>query len=337
MTGPDDPKRQDPTPLTDLDGTPANEHFVDADDELDVQIAEPQPHDDEIDIPDDDGDGGEDGGEDAGEDADDDGAGEDAGDDEPDDLRGVSRKVRDRIMRERRIRDRDVTVVQEQLVAERTRRIEAEKAAAASAATVLDGQIAKTESELEKAIEEGDSKSQAKLHSQIAELRVKRNQVDEISRRIEAEATKPVAPASSGNRELDRWKARNPWFSDPSKMSARGFAIVVDQELASQGLDPTSPDYFREMDKRIAKAFPELYRGRTPRQDQPANRRRGNDRGAVQPPSSAAASGAPSGRVVLTREDIRTMRRFGLDPNKKEDKVTFAREKLAIDRRSNRR
>lgn len=327
MTGPD--PKEDPTLLADLDGKVADEQFLDGDaGDLDVQIVEDdETGDDDLDGPDDDPD-----------DPDPEPHEADGGDDDAaeDDLRGYSSKVRDRIMRERRIRERDVEAVNNHLAQERTRRLEAEKIAAASTAANLDNQLAKAEAELEKAIEEGDSKTQAKLHSTLADIRAKRGQVDEITRRIEAETK--AAPARSDNPELDAWKKRNAWFSDPSKQSARMLAIGVDRELAAQGLDPKSRAYFEAMDERMAKAFPELYRGRKQgRSGQQQQRRRNPGRGDVLPPASSAATGKQPNRVVLNQQDVRTMKRFGLDPQNKDHVRAFAAERRASLARDNRR
>ena len=72
----------------------------------------------------------------------------------------------------------------------------------------------------------------------------------------------PPAPRAPARREpppgTQAWLDRNSWFRKPGHEAETGAAIALDQALASEGFDASSPDYFTELDRRLHDKFPSL-------------------------------------------------------------------------------
>lgn len=69
----------------------------------------------------------------------------------------------------------------------------------------------------------------------------------------------PRQPARTGPPPgTQAWLNRNSWFRKPGHEAETGAAIALDQALASEGYDPSSQDYFTELDRRLHDKFPSL-------------------------------------------------------------------------------
>lgn len=52
-----------------------------------------------------------------------------------------------------------------------------------------------------------------------------------------------------------QWMAANPWYTPGGTDDASVAADAIDRRLMSEGFDPTSPEYFRELSRRIESRF----------------------------------------------------------------------------------
>lgn len=59
--------------------------------------------------------------------------------------------------------------------------------------------------------------------------------------------------------EAMRWWNKNRWFNNPDHVSESATARKIDEQLDAEGWDKESPDYYKELDNRLQKQFPELY------------------------------------------------------------------------------
>ena len=53
------------------------------------------------------------------------------------------------------------------------------------------------------------------------------------------------------------WAARNPWFGQDQ--TATAVALAIDSELKQNGYDPSSEDYYREVDRRLESELPHKF------------------------------------------------------------------------------
>jgi len=71
----------------------------------------------------------------------------------------------------------------------------------------------------------------------------------------------PRAPDPRLKKHADSWMARNDWYDPNGKGPDTRIAVMVDEELVSEGWDPTSADYWEELDNRLTKYLPHRYNG----------------------------------------------------------------------------
>lgn len=266
---------------------------------------------------------------------------------EPDDeeYQHSSRSVKKRIMREIKLRKRVTAQMQGQLqqaatvvqtLAQREasandKLVDLQASYVALLDTSLTNSIDFKQRELRKAKDEGDTEAEIKVLSELQTLAYQKQQTDDLKSQVATRkaqgpaAAQPIQqPAQQQNPLALKWFSKNRAIFEDQKTSAEALMIrVLDNQLGQEGWDQHTEEYFRELDRRIDAKLPGL------RKKPPA-------RGAPTPRSPVAAvrSGAGSasapkkGMVQLTREDLATMRTFGLDPANKAHLKEFARSKL---------
>ncbi len=298
--------------------------------------------DDLIDIPDDGGaylmPGAEDDRPDV-DDMPDDAGGSDAKPSDDDDS-DLSVRVRKRIDKERRKRgDAERALEAERAEKDELRRQLSEYRGAMTNAVAenLDREYAGVRADLKQAIEDGDTDKQLELQEKLVDLRAEMKSV-----------SRAKTPQGDDRRD-DRQPARQPQSADERKeqvygtMHPRarvwakslklldrpaelvGIAVSVEAAVAKSGIDPSSDDYYAELDRRLRTRAPELYEAGEddiadgdgddePVARQPVTRPRATS--PVAAPTRAAPPGAARpGRVTrLSAEQVSNMRVFGLDP-----------------------
>jgi len=113
-------------------------------------------------------------------------------------------------------------------------------------------------------------------------------------------------------RQANKWMERNSWYDPKGGDEDSQIAKVIDNRLAEEGYDPSSSDYWEELDSRLQKRLPHLYNQRSE-----SNRSR--------PRSVVTGTGRETGRAsggntfVLEPEQVRAMKDAGLwdDPEKR--------------------
>ena len=129
----------------------------------------------------------------------------------------------------------------------------------------VDSQTGAATNQLKLAVEAGDVDAQVKAQQEIARLAIEKERVratlEEQKQKVaEPQAQKPVSPQQSvkPDPKAEAWAGKNPWFGTDETMTYGSFAIhkrMVEQD----GFDPSSDDYYTEIDKRIRKEFPHKF------------------------------------------------------------------------------
>lgn len=186
----------------------------------------------------------------------------------------------------------------------------------------LDSEISSIEEQLEEAIEHGDTKKQVRLTSQLTDLKAKKLSA-ELRFTADPEPQQAKAKGSS-NPKIAAWMNKNRWYNQPGKERFTRITNRIDRDIANEGYDPTSDEYWAELDLRLKREAPELF-------EKPS---RGGDR--VAPVGDGGGDrtrrATADGRVRLERADFKVMRKFGLDPNNPRHVKEFARNKLEAER-----
>lgn len=241
-----------------------------------------------------------------------------------DERKHYSKSVAKRIGRERKLKIEErarADAAERDLIKANTENLELRKGFSALLVAQLERDVAMKAAELEKAMEDGNSKEQVKLQGELDDLRAQRRGAVETKERLD-KMKAPDAAAPARNPTADRWVARNPWFQNPKFTAQHAAARSVDAQLAQEVKDGKfrhgqgSPEYFVELDRRLHREMPGLktqinaeYGGSRPKARVAAPAGRGAARPAV----------AGRGKVYLTKDDLANMEQFGL--NTKDPKV----------------
>lgn len=257
---------------------------------------------------------------------------DDQGEDEDDDA--YSKRVKARIERERRTtqRERERADYWEQQAKKAAKTaIDERVTKAKDTLKRVDSSIEKTQENLERAIENGETKDQVRLMDELTDLKAERYQAQFEIDNPPADTGEPppsgdrVPPDSTQPAKAKRWIERHSdWYG------ARGFerqtrlANRIDREVHADGYDPNTDEYYKELTRRIKRKAPEVFD--EPGGSRKKRRRRRSPVGGVGGADNARRS-TRGGKVDLTEADFANMRRFNLDPNDPEVLKEYARNK----------
>jgi hypothetical protein len=172
---------------------------------------------------------------------------------------------------------------------------------------------------LSEAAESRDGNAMAKAQEMWMEAR----QQAESLRNLKKSATQPRQESSIPDPRLQRnaadWMERNSWFNPDGKDLDSKVAKQVDEQLTSEGWDPTSKDYWEELDNRLQKYVSHRYNANT---DENPNQR-SKPRGIVTGSGRESASRAGGKNTfTLSPEQVRAMKDAGFwDDSEKRNKM----------------
>ena len=123
-----------------------------------------------------------------------------------------------------------------------------------------------TKKALAKAIEEGDTEAQIKFNEELVDLKTslalqrmekasRQNAVSPTVGKAQQVATNPTPPLAQ------QWWKENNWFNAKGFEQETALARAIDVQLDIEGFDKNSPDYYRELNSRLQKRFPEIISG----------------------------------------------------------------------------
>ena len=170
------------------------------------------------------------------------------------------------------------------------------------------------EANLKAAMEIGDTEAAVAAQKQITQLAIQNDRVEQAKmqqaryqQQVQAQpqaqpqAQQPVQPPKVDRKAQD-WAQDNDWFGEDEAMTYAAFGIhkkLVEQE----GFDPSSDDYYTELDQRMKKEFPHKL---------------GNSGGGKRPAQTVASinrssSGRTSGKKVrLSQRQVDMARRLNV-------------------------
>ena len=156
---------------------------------------------------------------------------------------------------------------------------------------------------LKQAIDMGDADAQIEAQSLLANVAVEnerlrvsrlRQEQDAAFERQRAEAPQYQAPQEPRpDPKAQNWAEKNDWFGSDRAMTATAYAIH-DDLITREGFDPTSDEYYEELDHRIRQDFPHKFK-KPEAVERPQS-----------PVASARAAAKPSQRKIsLTPSQVR--------------------------------
>tara|TARA_R110000787_G_scaffold77207_5_gene169860 strand:+ start:479 stop:1366 length:888 start_codon:yes stop_codon:yes gene_type:complete len=109
-----------------------------------------------------------------------------------------------------------------------------------------------------------------------------------------------LQPQASGpDPKAERWAANNKWFGDDQAMTFAAFGIH--KELVESGIDPTSNQYYAEVDKRMQDNFPHKFLNE---QSAPVQQVAASSRGASGKRASRKIKLSPSQVAIAKRLNV---------------------------------
>lgn len=213
-----------------------------------------------------------------------------------------------------------------------------------STVATLETEAADLRTRLLEAREKGDTKAELDLEEKLDEKRLDLREQkryltwyesEEFLKRLgEQEAAAPrkdgaedpatrrraMREALKAKPVMAGWLNKNRWFMEPKTTEQRAAVALVKAlgpELTSKGLSDNDPRYYAEITKHLGKRYPEVVKAQ------------GTDQSSI-PVDSGERGGhrrSTGRRVVITPEDKREMRKFGLNPDDPKALREYAGEK----------
>ena len=183
--------------------------------------------------------------------------------------------------------------------------------------TTISSGLEAAQKELAAAIEAGDASAQVEANKRIATLAFENAKLDAAKEgRENTQAEKPAQTLSQGgpinqpamddsinpDPRAEAWAAKNSWFGSDRAMTYTAFEIHKDL-TEKEGYDPSSDEYYAEVDKRIRVDFPHKF-GNTENKQPTA---------PVQTVASANRSVKPGRKTVkLTPSQVAIAKKLGV-------------------------
>jgi len=185
-----------------------------------------------------------------------------------------------------------------------------------SAMTEQQARITFAQQKMKEAIETGNGD----LHAKATELYYEARRTAESLENLKKQATTPVsrpptAPDPLVQKLAADWLTDNPWYDPSGQDEDSEIAMTIDKKMVKEGWNPSSPEYWDELDNRLQKYLPHRYNDHideTPR-SKPKTVVTGSGR------ESVTNSGGRANTFTLSPDRVRAMKDAGMwdDPEKR--------------------
>jgi hypothetical protein len=199
---------------------------------------------------------------------------------EEDELESYSKKVQGRIKKlteryRKEERDREEAVTMSQRLLEENNKLKGQvknldKGYVSSEENRLKGELAAVKQRYREAYDSGDSDAMFAAQEQLSQTSLMQERVRAARHRLTIQDQAPATPAKTAqpapqkqatpDPRAQKWADKNEWFGSDEVMTYASFGIhrkLVDEE----GFDPSSDEYYSEVDKRMRTEFPQKFSG----------------------------------------------------------------------------
>jgi len=166
------------------------------------------------------------------------------------------------------------------------------------------------EDKYRKAYEAGDTEGTLAASKELSALAVQKDRADVMVQQaintqqynpslqqqdtaVYSPQPEPKAPVRTPDPKAEDWAARNPWFGKDEEMTSLAYGLH--QKLVNSGIDPTSDDYYQQIDSGIRQRFPEKF-----------------ERPKKASPVAPAGRTTASKKVTLTASQVAIAKRLGV-------------------------
>ena len=162
---------------------------------------------------------------------------------------------------------------------------------------------------------------------QVKHLTSLRQQADQELKRPQQQQIDPVV-----QRNAAQWMRRNNWYNPQASDPDSRVAKSIDEQMASEGWNPSEADYWDELDSRLQKVLPHRYNDSND-DDSRTVRRPRNVVGSSGREASAAYGGTNRTQFVLSPDRVKAMKDAGAWDNP-ERKARMIKNFIEFDRRN---
>ena len=160
----------------------------------------------------------------------------------------------------------------------------------------------------------------------LKHLNLTKAQIEEVAEQPEPEQVAPVQqPAQqTPDPRAEEWAANNEWFGKDKILTVS--ALTIDQELKAEGYDPDDEEFYQEVDRRLAEAFPHKFKSSEVPVEENQNRVQEDTSVPAQVVGSSSRStpNSSKSKIKLTKEDVRLANKWNIPLE------TYAAQKLKV-------
>ena len=160
----------------------------------------------------------------------------------------------------------------------------------------------------------------------LKHLNLTKAQMEEVAEQPEPEQAAPVQQPvqQTPDPRAEEWAADNEWFGKDKILTVS--ALTIDQELKAEGYDPDDEEFYQEVDRRLAEAFPHKFKSSEVPVEENQNRVQEDTSVPAQVvgSSSRSAPNSSKSKVKLTKEDVRLANKWNIPLE------TYAAQKLKV-------
>lgn len=170
-----------------------------------------------------------------------------------------------------------------------------------------------------------DGEAMANAQEMWYESRRQMEALEAMKKKVTSEPKSQPVPNGTDlrmQRKAAAWMERNTWYDPEGKDMDSAVATKIDEALSAEGWDPTSDEYWEELDERLTKYLPHRYnRGtesRSSNKPPPRSIQTGSGREA-----SGSGSGTRPGEFKLSPERVRAIKDAGMwdDPSARQKMI----------------
>ena len=179
----------------------------------------------------------------------------------------------------------------------------------------VQSELASAENALKNAMEIGDTQGVVEANRRITALAIQadraaqaqrdsqiQRQHAELQRQQMVQARQQPAAPRRPDPKAEAWASEREWFGSDETMTYAAFGIHK-QLIEDEGIDPSSDEYYSELDKRMAEAFPHKFKN-GPKGKRPAQ--------TVASVNRSASSGRGKKQVRLTSNQVIMAKKLGV-------------------------
>ena len=179
----------------------------------------------------------------------------------------------------------------------------------------VQSELASAENALKNAMEIGDTQGVVEANRRITALAIQadraaqaqrdsqvQKQHAELQRQQMVQARQQPAAPRRPDPKAEAWASEREWFGSDETMTYAAFGIHK-QLIEDEGIDPSSDEYYSELDKRMAEAFPHKFKN-GPKGKRPAQ--------TVASVNRSASSGRGKKQVRLTSNQVIMAKKLGV-------------------------